>query len=85
MIGFNTSDDANDNINDSNDKVIPIIASTIMLMEITKKMIMTLIIWIILKVMIIGRIITTILIMIIRIITMLQTMMIDQEQPNSKK
>ena len=85
MIGFNTSDDANDNINDSNYKVIPIIASTIMLMEITKKMIMTLIIWIILKVMIIGRIITTILIMIIRIITMLQTMMIDQEQPNSKK
>lgn len=49
MIGFNTSDDANDDINDSNDKVIPIIASTIMLMEITKKMIMTLIIWIILK------------------------------------
>ena len=49
MIGFNTSDDANDNINDSNYKVIPIIASTIMLMEITKKMIMTLIIWIILK------------------------------------
>ena len=47
MIGFNTRDDANDNINDSNDKVIPIIASTIMLMEITKKMIMTLIIWII--------------------------------------
>ena len=33
MIGFNTSDDANDDINDSNDKVIPIIASTIMLME----------------------------------------------------
>ena len=33
MIGFNTSDDGNDNINDSNDKVIPIIASTIMLME----------------------------------------------------
>lgn len=85
MIGFNTSDDANYDINDSNDKVIPIIASTIMLMEITKKMIMTLIVWIILKVMIIGRIITTILIMIIRIITMLQTMMIDQEQPNSKK
>ena len=85
MIGFNTSDDANDNINDSNYKVIPIIASTIMLMEITKKMIMTLIIWIILRVMIIGRIITTILIMIIRIITMLVTMMIDQEQTNSKK
>lgn len=38
-----------------------------------------------LKVMIIGRIITAILIMIIRIITMLVTMMIDQEQTNSKK